>query len=87
MCHGFMIFVISIPHHTIMHLEKTYVPQRAGHCSVSVFHSEGKIKLFAGHESSPFPFLLVSAAYVLPSGLIFSIKVLSFWTHSLYMIY
>ena len=87
MCHGFMIFVIGIPHHNIMHWENNYVPQRAGHCSVSVFPSEGKIKLFAGHESSPFPFLLVSAAYVLPSGLIFSIKVLSFWTHSLYMIY
>ena len=87
MCHGFMIFVIGIPHHNIMHWEKNHVPQRAVHCSVSVFPSEGKIKLFAGHESSPFPFLLVSAAYVLPSGLIFSIKVLSFWTHSFYMIY
>ena len=38
---------------------------------IFVFHSEGKIKLFAVHKMSIFPFLLVPAACVL----IFSIRV------------
>jgi len=43
-----------------------------GRLFISIFHSEGKIKLLAGHKMSPFPFLLIS---VLPSCLAFSIRV------------
>jgi len=62
------LIVLGIP----VSEENNYVSQRAAHCSASVFHSEGKIKLLAGHKMSPFPFLLIS---VLPSCLIFSIRV------------
>ena len=73
---GLLIF--WVPGTCILFLEeKNYISQRTFHCSISVFCAEGKIKLFAGHKKSPFPFplLLVSVVCVLPSHLAFSIRV------------
>ena len=74
------LIVLGIP----VSEENNYVSQRAAHCSASVFHSEGKIKLLADHETPLFPFLLVLAVRMLPSHVTFSIRVRpSVFGHSL----
>ena len=45
--------VLGIP---VSEEKKNYISQRTVHCSVSVFHSEGEIKLFVDHETLLFPF-------------------------------
>jgi len=54
--------------------EKNYISQKTVHCSVSIFHSEGKI-LFAGHETSPFSLSAHLCSMYAPSHFVFSIRV------------